>query len=66
MLEQRDDVGEALVERQHVDVGRLEEIAAQAVHDGVRHLVGDDVVRQAGEDGLARQVRPGSVASARK
>ena len=47
-LEQGDDVGERLVERQHVEVGRLGEAAVHAVEDRVRRLVGDDVVGQAG------------------
>ena len=38
---------------------RLDEILAQTVDEGVRHLVGDDVVRQAREDFLPRQVRSG-------
>ena len=56
VAEQRREVGEALVEGQHVGIGRLGEVGADAVDDGVRHLVRDDVVRQAGEDALAGQV----------
>ena len=44
VLHQRDDVGEALVQREHVGVGRLVEAPVHAVEDGVRRLVGDDVV----------------------
>ena len=54
--EQRGEVGEAFMEGQHVGIGRLGEVRADAVDDGMRHLVGDDVVRQAGEDALAGQV----------
>ncbi len=56
VLEQGDDVGERLVERQHVGVARLREVAVQAVEQRVRGLVRDDVVRQAGEHQAARQV----------
>ena len=56
VLEQRHDVGERLVERGRVRAGRLEEEATLAIDEGVRRLVGDDVVREAGEDGLAGQV----------
>ena len=58
--EQGDDVGKALVKRRLVRGGRLEVTAAQAVEDGVRRLVGDHVVRQAGEDRAV--VRAGEVA----
>ena len=58
---QRDDVGEALVQRQHVGVGRLVEAAVHAVEDGVGGLVGDDVVRQAGVDAAAGHVVAGVV-----
>ena len=50
VLEQRDDVGERLVEGEHVGVARLDEAAVHAVEQRVRRLVRDDVVRQAGED----------------
>ena len=56
VLEDGDDVGEGLVEGDHVDVGGLEHAAVHAVEDRVRHLVGDDVVRQAAEDDAARQL----------
>ena len=58
MLQQRDDVGKALVEGQHIGVGRLQEHRPQPVDDGVRHLVGDNVVRQAGEHRLPWQIGP--------
>ena len=51
--EQRDDVGEGLVEGELVRQAGLEEAAAQAVEDGVGRLVGDDVVRQARVDRAA-------------
>ena len=55
VLEQRHDVGEGLVEGEHVGVARLAEAAVHAVEQGVRHLVRDDVVRQAGEHRQARR-----------
>ena len=58
MREQRAQVGEALMEGQHVGIGRLGEVGADAVDDGVGHLVRDDVLRQAGEDALAGRLRP--------
>ena len=51
VLEQGHDVGERLVEGEHVGVARLVEPAVHAVQQGVGRLVGDDVVRQAGEHG---------------
>ena len=50
--EQRDDVGEALVERGLVGRRRSHEPAAQAVEQRVRGLVHHDVVREGQEDGL--------------
>ena len=58
VAEQRDDVGKTLVECRNVLIGLLGEVAADAVDDRVRRLVNHDVVRQAGEDGLPRQVAP--------
>ena len=65
VLEQRHDVGEGLVEGEHVGVARLDEAAVHAVEQRVRGLVGDDVVRQAGEDHAAGQVLAGRVARRR-
>ena len=59
MLHQGDDVGERFVQREHVGVGRLVEAAVHAVEDGVRRLVGDDVVRQARVDAAAGHVIAG-------
>ena len=56
MLQQRDDVGEGLVEGADVGVRRLQEAAVHAVEQRVRGLVRDDVVRQAGEDHAAGHV----------
>ena len=56
VLEQRDDVGERLVEGGHVGVARLVEARMHAVEQRVRGFVRDDVVRQAGEDHRARRV----------
>ena len=66
MLEQRDDVGERLVEGQHVRVGRLHEVLVQAVEQRVRRLVRDDVVRQAGEDHAAGELAGGAIVGGRK
>ncbi len=57
MLEQRDDVGERLVEGRHVRVRGLLEAAVQAVQQRMRHLVGNDVARQAREHHRARRRR---------
>ena len=59
MLEQRDDIRKALVESRHVDIGGFEEVVPQPVDDRVSHFMRDDVVAQAGEDGLARNVGAG-------
>ena len=45
--QQRDDVGEGLVERRLVGQPRLDQVRPQPVEDGVCHLVRDDVVREA-------------------
>ena len=66
VLEQRHDVGERLVKGQHVGIARLLVSRMQAVEQGVRGLVRDDVVRQAGEDQAARQVVAGWSRAARK
>ena len=57
--EQRRQIGESLVERRNVDIGGLHEIFTDAVDDRMRRFVGDDVVRQTGENGLAGQIAPG-------
>ena len=44
VTEQRHDIGEGLVERRNVRVGLLHEESADAVDDGVGHLVHDDVM----------------------
>ena len=44
MREQRREVGKGLVKGRHVDIGRLREELADAVNDGVRGFVRDDVV----------------------
>ena len=57
--EQRDQVGKTLVERGHVDVGRIEKRRAQAIEQRMRCLVSDDVVaeRRADETALQREPR---------
>ena len=60
-LATRSQVGEALVECEHVGIRRLGEVGPYPVYDRVRDLVGDDVVRQAGEDCPAGIVLAGVV-----
>ncbi len=50
------EIGERLVEGRHVGVAVVLEEAVQAVEQGVRRLVRDHVLRQAGEDQPPRQV----------
>ena len=64
--EQRDDVGDRLVEGGRVEARPLEEVRLDAVEQGMRRLVGDDVCRQAGVDDLAGQVAPGSSSAGRE
>ena len=54
--EQRAQIGEAFVKRQHVGIGGLREIRPDAVDDRVGHLVRDDVLRQTGENELAGKI----------
>ncbi len=61
VLEERNDIGKGLVERQHVRVRRSIEATVHAVEQGMRGLVGDDVVRQAGEDHAPRHMTSGIV-----
>ena len=56
VLEERDDVGERLVEGLDVTVRRLVEARVNAVEKGMRRLVRDDVVRETGEDDRPRRV----------
>jgi imidazolonepropionase-like amidohydrolase len=56
VLKERDQVGERLVKRQHVGVHGLVEAGVHAVQQRVRDLVGDDVMRKAGEHQGARRV----------
>ena len=60
-LKQCDDIGEGLVKCQHIDVGGFGESRVHPVEDRVGGLVGDDVVRQAGVDRKAGQLRTGPV-----
>ena len=53
VLEQRDQVGEGLVERERVRIARVEQGRVDAVEDRVRRLVGHDVLGQAREHGAA-------------
>ena len=56
VLHQGHDVGECFVEGQGVGVARLDESMVHPVEQRVGGLVGDDVVRQAGEYSPARQI----------
>jgi len=62
VLEQRSPSPRMLVECRNIHVGLFEEVASQTIDDRVRHLVHDDVVREAGENRLARQVAAGILA----
>src|SRR3954464_9102638 len=59
MTEERRQVREGFVKGWNVDVGRFHEVSANAVDDRMGRLMGNDVVGQAGEDRLARQVFAG-------
>jgi hypothetical protein len=65
-LEHGDDVGEGLVQCRHLGAGGLVVAAMQPAQRRMGDLVGDDVVRQAGEYQLSRQVRAGIVDVGRK
>ena len=56
---ERDQIGEALVERGHVDVGRIEKRRPQSVEQRVRRLVRDDVVAERGADQAALEREAG-------
>jgi hypothetical protein len=58
MLEERNGVGESLMEALGIDIARLNEVAVHVVQNCMRGLVGDHVARQAGEDRAAPQVAP--------
>ncbi|MES0056553.1 hypothetical protein NKJ66_23385 [Mesorhizobium sp. M0078] len=55
VAKQRRKISKRFVKRGDIDVGRLGEMLSDAVDDGVGHLMRDDIVRQAGENGLPRQ-----------
>jgi len=56
VLEQRDDVGKSLMERENIRIARLGERAVHAVKQRMGSLVGDHIMGQAGEDDPARQM----------
>ena len=58
VLEDGHDVRESFVEGEDVRVRRLEQPRPQPVDHRMRGLVRDDVLGEAGEDGLAREVGP--------
>ena len=66
VLKQRDDVGKRFVKRRRIDTGRLREFRSHAVENGMRHFMRDDVVGQAGEDGLTRKAAAGIRSGSRK
>src|SRR5262245_5282413 len=63
MKEQGNQVGEALVERGHVDVGRFHERGAQGVEQRMRGLVRDDVVAEGRGDQAALDGKAGGPAA---
>ncbi len=50
VLHQRDDIRKALVERQHIRIGRLRKAVVHAIENRVRRLMRDDIVGEATED----------------
>src|SRR6266566_4680866 len=56
MLKERDDVGEGFVERGAIEARCLGEMLPNSVQDRVRDLVCDNVMREAGENDLPRQL----------
>lgn len=44
MLEQRGEIGERLVKRRHIDIGRLHEMGTNAIDDRMRGFMSDDIV----------------------
>ena len=61
--EQRDQIGEALMKRRHVDVGRFHERRAQAVEQRMRRFVRDDVMAQGRADESACHRESGGLAA---
>ncbi|MFC3437231.1 hypothetical protein [Nocardia seriolae] len=57
MLEQRDQIGDRLMAGEDILIGGQPVLPPDPMHDGVGHLVRDDVVRQAGENHLSGQIR---------
>ncbi len=55
-VQHRDDIGKALVKRRNVEMRGVVEVRAESVEQGVRALVGHDVVTQAREDVAAGEV----------
>src|SRR3954463_11604212 len=56
VLEERHDVGKRLVEGQDLVVAWLNEVRMHAIHDGMRCLMHDDVMRERGENCPVRLV----------
>lgn len=56
MLEDRHDIGKSLVKSGDIAIRWFSEIAAETIDDGVRNLVRDDVLRQAGKNVLPRNI----------
>jgi hypothetical protein len=59
MLKNSYHVGKIFVKRQHVAIAWLQEEAAQAMYQRVRHFMRHDVLREAGKHGLAGNVGAG-------
>jgi hypothetical protein len=61
-LKQRDDVGERLVKRQHVGIGRFLVARMQTVEQGMCRFMRHDVMRHGAEHVRVRQSRSGVTA----
>lgn len=59
MLEERDNIGKALVKGRHVLVAWLKKVSPQSIHQRVGGFMRDNIVRQTGEDRLTWKIRTG-------
>ena len=56
MQKDRDEIGKSLVKRQNVGIGREPKTCAHPIEQSMCCLVGNNVVRKAGEDASARKI----------
>ena len=61
VLQQRHDVGEGFMKREHVRIGRIEISWQDGVEQRMRRLMRDDVVREAGENNSARKLHTSGI-----